>query len=183
LSISDYPYTALFCEENIWKLLQILTGQGRSPAQLEVILLCNQQGHLAIRNQKLAPLGEYIVWDYHVILVDREHETIYDFDSRLDFPVSISRYLSSTLPDPSIVPEHYLPTFRVIPAQDYLERFCSDRSHMLGKIPESEFPDWPLIECRQGDDAVRLDQYRDIELDIAGTCRLSQAELIQRYLT
>jgi hypothetical protein len=181
LAISNYPYTALFCEENIWQLVQVLIKEGRPVEQLEVALLCNQQGHLALRSQKLAPPGEYIVWDYHVILIDREHAEVYDFDTRLDFPVSISAYLSSTLPDPSIVPEAYLPAFRVIPAQDYLERFCSDRSHMLGKIPESEFPDWPLIECGQGGDAVRLDECWNIELDIPGTSRLSQAEFIRRY--
>ena len=180
MAILDYPYTALFCEENIWQLVHALQEHGRSAEQMDVVLLCNQQAQLAIRNQKLAPPGEYIVWDYHVILIDREYDHIYDFDSRLDFPVSISTYLTSTLPDPSIVPEPYLPAFRVIPAQDYLGRFCSGRSHMLGKIPDSEFPDWPLIECSQ-DDAARLDQYWDIRLDIPGTSRLSQAELLQRY--
>lgn len=181
--VADSLYTALFCEENIWELVRVFEQEGRALDDLDVVFLCNDKAQLAIRNQKLASPGTYVIWDYHVILIDRRASLVYDFDSRLGFPVSLDEYLYATLPDPSHVHEGYLPSFRLIPARDYLYCFCSDRSHMRGMIPDEQFPARPMITCREDGKAVRLDQYWDINVDITGTLRLNQSEFIQYYQT
>lgn len=79
----------------------------------------------------------------------------------------------ATFPFPTTLPpamQTVLPWFRIVPAQDLLGHFASDRRHMrdeegqLLKVP----PPWPVI---QGDLATtdhNLDQWIDTSFDAPG---------------
>lgn len=164
-----YPYTPRFCEENIWKLAQGLISQAIDPDALQVVYLSNRKKEVALAWQKLAPPGRLLVWDYHVVLLAAINDELYvfDFESRLGFPCQAEWYFSKTLPEALVLLRDFWPAVRMIPASSYLERFCSDRSHMIDEVEPEEFPSWPLIYPADRSRCIMLADYRDMgrELD------------------
>ncbi|MCU7835047.1 MAG: hypothetical protein KZQ83_07285 [gamma proteobacterium symbiont of Taylorina sp.] len=142
---SNYIYTPLFCEENIWHLAQSLIDDGIKSNNIHILFLTNKMMQIAIFNQLSAGLEEPVIWDYHVILMAKFDHTdfIFDFDSRLEFPCTLEDYFKKSLP--TNINIDYTSKLRVIPSSIYLQRFDSDRSHMLGIIPQAQFPDYPAI--------------------------------------
>ena len=61
-------YQASYCEENIWHL-----ANEPSLEKLErfAVIISNAGKCFAMWDQKLAAAGEPVMWDYHVILVNR----------------------------------------------------------------------------------------------------------------
>jgi protein N-terminal glutamine amidohydrolase len=55
---------------------------------------------------------------------------VYDFDSSLDFPVSLGEYSARALRSHLPLKREFSACFRVIPGERFLECFSSDRSHM-----------------------------------------------------
>lgn len=170
---SDYLYTALFCEENIWQLLRTLsdncnnelsTSKCITTNNLWVLFLSNSEQKIALLNQQAAEPGQPVIWDYHVILLAEIAQDFYifDFDTRLDFVMPLHDYLQLTLITPEKLPADFVPSVRKIPAQSYLDYFYSDRGHMLGQIDVSDFPPWGLInaDCEQ---RIALAEYLDFE--------------------
>jgi hypothetical protein len=51
---------------------------------------------------------------------------------------------------------------RRIPAASYLQRFCSDRSPMLGTIPADRFPEYPVINAGTSYSPIPLYAYWDM---------------------
>jgi hypothetical protein len=139
-------YTAFFCEENIWRLAR----RQESVDHCFVLFFFNQSGTIALREQK--PFGEQGVglWDYHVVLLDRVRGLIHDFDTRLSMPSPARVYLDKTFPQQDSLHAQYRTTVRCVPAQEYLARFSSDRSHMLNEngVAHAPFPKWPVIESQ-----------------------------------
>ncbi len=164
-----FLYTALFCEENIWQLAKSMEKSVGNVDALEVVFISNPLRHVVLGAQQACPVGRYIVWDYHVILMDCAAGLIYDFDSRLPFPCSTTFYFEHTLPLSTDVVADYMPQFRCIPATDYLRCFASDRAHMKGHIRAEAFPHWPMIQPQQGEHAVMLNQYWDLTLSLKDT--------------
>jgi len=158
-----FRYTALFCEENVWWAARELVDSHFDASQLQVLLFTNPNESVLMLNQRAEAGGTPIVWDYHVVLqVGRDATaSVLDFDSRLDFPVLLGAYLQNSFPDQATLPERYQAWVRVIPAGDYLRHFFSDRSHMHGQLPESAFPDYPIIQPPAGVEAISLADYRD----------------------
>jgi len=176
----EFRYTAYFCEENVWWAVRELSDRGFDTTCMQVLLFTNPSQSVVLLNQLAANEGLPVAWDYHVVLQARIDASalIFDLDSRLDFPTPLHAYLRNTFPDQAELPEHYRAWVRVIPAQSYLEHFFSDRSHMLGLMPTSEFPDYPIIRPATGIDAISLDAYRDLHADLAdGSCVLTLAAL------
>lgn len=171
-------YTPLFCEENIWQLLRRIERRKRGLSGLFVVVVCNSDRHVVLRHQRAAEPGAYVVWDYHVLLLDRDRGLIYDLDSRFDCPVSASSYLGATLPDPARIRAAFIPMFRVIPAADFRRLFSSDRTHMHGRVAPAALPPWPAIAPPPGQPRVRLDEYWDPGLDIAGTRVMTQPDFV-----
>ena len=72
---------------------------------------------------------------------------IYDFDSTLPVPLSGKEYLQKTFLSNENWKKNDLPAFKLIDANDFINSFVSDRSHMIDadgnwlSIP----PKWPLI--------------------------------------
>ena len=143
----DYRYTPQFCEENIWHLARRFRDSGLAADRMFVLLFSNPNRSIVLCHQKIALPNRFVLWDYHVVLhahFDRV-DWIYDFDTRLPFSCQLADYFSLTVPDQDFLPEIYHMKIRRIPAHTYLTRFCSDRSHMLGKIPADRFPEYPAI--------------------------------------
>jgi hypothetical protein len=161
--VNGYRYTALFCEENIWQLVQALVAEGVDVTALQVIFISNPQRQVVLFNQRKGTELGHVVWDYHVILRQREGESdrIYDFDSLLPFPCHSRDYLEATFGLQQALQQSYRSQLRLVPAADYLQNFYSDRHHMRGVIREEGFPPWPAIMPAH-DRVVRLEEYWDV---------------------
>lgn len=165
----DYLYTSLFCEENIWKLVDTLyTNQQAKP--IEVLFLLNKNNTIALFNQTNAFEDEPVIWDYHVVLSAElnNDRVIFDFDSQCEFPVNIDKYFSKTFTRRESIEDIYQPLIKPINAKYYLQYFSSDRQHMRGLIKQNEFPDYPIIQAAKHVKPLLLNQCRDLNYTIRG---------------
>jgi N-terminal glutamine amidase len=90
---------------------------------------------VACWHQKAGDVGAPVLWDYHVVLAARHDARgwqLWDLDSRLGFPLPAETWLHTTFPRPESAPAQFQPRFGVIPAEEFVERFGSDRAHMRG---------------------------------------------------
>ncbi len=161
--MNNHLYTSLFCEENIWQLTSQLITDGVEPETLQVIFISNPQKQVVLFSQRNGKQLGHVVWDYHVILRQRDEEAdrIYDFDSRLPFPCDCRDYMEATFGLQAELVPSLRATLRLIPATEYLHRFHSDRHHMHGVIDDQAFPPWPAITPSY-QQVIRLDQYWDM---------------------
>ncbi|MDH5426488.1 MAG: protein N-terminal glutamine amidohydrolase [Gammaproteobacteria bacterium] len=162
---SDYLYTPLFCEENIWHLADALIRQGVSDSDLHIVFITNSTRQVAVFNQQTTNAHSVVIWDYHVVLLRKTANEflIYDFDTTAPFITPASQYLALSFPQYALIPDLYQPQFRLIESQVYLNRFSSDRSHMLGVIAANKFPDYPAIQPWENQPAISLSQCIDID--------------------
>jgi len=169
-----YPYTRLFCEENIWQLCKSLISQGIPAEQLNVLLLSNTRKQIILFNQKSVDPGLSLTYDYHVILKycpDNHHIQVFDFDSHLPFPIDWKIYQHASFPDPaSLQPGHNM-TIREIPASEYLECFSSNRLHMA-HLPKSQHPEYECIQAKDSNNTIDLTDYLNMDKAIKGTSKL-----------
>lgn len=138
----DYPYQPFYCEENVWKLCEARASAGR----IAYAILIRAEGPaFPILSQRLAPPGQPLFWDYHVVYA--EAGMVWDRDSALGFPVPAALYLERSFFPEERLRESDRPRFRALPAAEWLADFSSDRSHMRG--PEGSWlrppPPWPSI--------------------------------------
>jgi N-terminal glutamine amidase len=125
-----------------------------------------------------------VVWDYHVILViktttsndsldelsspsrsvlqeqkESSQRKVYvlDLDTRLEFPLDAIEYFRKSFRPEIEIQKDFAQTFRVIPANDYISHFASDRSHM--RESGMPFPTWPCIRGEHADCDMNLFQY------------------------
>lgn len=148
----DHPYTACYCEENIYHLARLhstafvvfISNEAR------VVPFWLNRGRLASD----ATTGGLVIWDYHVILVDPEKALIWDFDSAVPFPCQTEVYLQSVLrvQQSSSIMQQLHRLYRVIEASAYVKGFASDRSHMLNENNQyiSPVPAYPAIVSEDG---------------------------------
>jgi protein N-terminal glutamine amidohydrolase len=142
-------YTANFCEENVWHLCQRAELKGW---ERFVVFISNLERGCPFFKQRASPEPiEFVLWDYHVVLLARpktvDQWSIFDVDSRLEFPLSAASYLRETFPQIDQISSRFWPSFRVISADGFIETFSSDRSHMRDEQGSwlATPPDWPLI--------------------------------------
>lgn len=162
---TDFLYTALFCEENIWQLIRSLSSQAHQCIeQMWVLIFTNPEQKIPLLNQLAAQKNQAVIWDYHVVLLNQIDQKlqIIDFDTRLPFVSPLEQYIQATLIEPARLPENWQTYTRIIPAKSYLQRFCSDRSHMIGQIDETEFPHWPMINTEHHQ-RIKLTDYLDLD--------------------
>ena len=114
-----------------------------------VVFISNEQRCVPFFRQRAKPEtfpSEYVCWDYHVIVLRTTKEDydgcstlseILDVDTWLQpYPhCPIDEYLNGSFPHANNNNNcnnnpQYLPCFRVIPAEEYLKYFYSDRAHM-----------------------------------------------------
>ena len=175
--MDDPLYTPLFCEENIWQLARQLVDDGVDAATLQVIVISNPQRQVMLLKQRNGSELGYVVWDYHVVLRQREGEvdSIYDFDTLLSFCSNSRDYLGATFGAQQKMPPTYRAQLRVIPAASYLRNFSSSRRHMDGQIPEEAFPAWEMITPGHGE-AVQLEEYWDMTLQLDDGSRVMSVD-------
>jgi hypothetical protein len=170
-----FRYTPYFCEENIWWLARNLVDAGYDEDEIRVLLFSNPWQSVALLKQRASVRGRPVIWDYHVVLMLRTGSVrrILDFDTQLDFDALCSDYLRNTFPVQSGLPKHCRAWVRSIPASGYLKHFYSDRAHMRGHVPESGFPRYPVIRPTVMEDAIRLDDYRDMAAELPDGSRVT----------
>lgn len=111
------------------------------------------------------PNQDYLtIWDYHVIMMCREssssfsHPLVYDLDSRLPFPCSFPRYWDQGIRSDSLICPEFVRNFRMVHAEEYLNVFASDRSHM--RRPDGSWikspPQYPCIRTSTCDNNLHL---------------------------
>jgi protein N-terminal glutamine amidohydrolase len=123
-------YTECYCEENVYQFLK----QQNDIERFIVVFITNQAKRTPIWCQTASTRPDgVVVWDYHCIAarLQSAHQAtaIYDFDTTLPNPCTAHEYITSALPP---LPDGVIPRlYRCVPAKLYLDRFASDRSHML----------------------------------------------------
>ena len=157
------PYTALFCEENVWQLAREMVSSGKDMCRSEVLFFVNAADSVVMLNQRAADPGMAIGWDYHVVLRVRDpHDLVFDADTRLPYPCATREYLLHSFPRQSALLEHLQAWVRRVPVATFLSRFDSDRSHMRGRVPAAAFPPWPTIRATDTQHAISLRHYCDV---------------------
>ncbi|KAI8143706.1 N-terminal glutamine amidase-domain-containing protein, partial [Fennellomyces sp. T-0311] len=128
-------YTSAYCEENVYMLCKTIAET--NPAILDhctVVFISNPNKIIPIWKQKLASVGQPVLWDYHVILYYHDEENkeyyMYDMDTTLPFPCRADRYVMEAFQPELQLREEYQRYFRLVPGSVYLREFASDRSHM-----------------------------------------------------
>lgn len=155
-------YAAYFCEENIWHLADDLAKRNSLSANSFVLFLFNEYDYyIAVKNQRAFETGTIGCWDYHVVLLDADNGRVFDLDTRLDCPASIEEYFAATFPDQSRLLFEYKTTVRSVPIAEYINRFSSDREHMIDDegLPLKEFPNWSAIIA---ENPIWLSQYLSV---------------------
>lgn len=188
-------YQPFYCEENVWWILRDLAERrvvpassapapaGASPPERSdayAVFITNRTRAVAVWEQRLAPPGEPVIWDYHVIAVIGGRA--WDLDSRLGAPAPLGRYLTHSFRPLPAEAHPLAPVFRVVPASTFLARFSTDRSHMrTAEGWRAPPPDWapPRPPTKVGGIAsMTLPRFLDLDdpiggdvVDLAGLCR------------
>ncbi|CAD6196295.1 unnamed protein product [Caenorhabditis auriculariae] len=140
-SRKDSPYTSHYCEENIFKLCQLLEGNEKAFA----VFISNGKKTIPLWSQRLSSNGSYVLWDYHVILIIRggspaEESLVYDLDSSLSYPTKFSEYWQKTFRPDIPLKNVFSRRFRVTPHKDFVATFSSDRQHMKNEDGTWQMP-------------------------------------------
>lgn len=157
--------TSCYCEENVWRILKLASSRGYQPQTLFAVFISNPQRRIPVWFQVSGEktLDGLCVWDYHVVaLVNPQPQSeplIYDVDSNLPFPVSLTTYVRYALwhcgtdysglqtAQSSHDQGHQ---FRSVPYEQMIQRFASDRRHMVIPGTTSYFSDPPPVPCIRG---------------------------------
>lgn len=134
-------YQAFYCEENIVRLL--LARAERPEEPWWALFIANAAGACPMWSQRAAqPPGAAVVWDYHVVAAQGPvpGAQIWDLDSTLGCPVPFERWFAATFPPLASLlhglppmpdyPTRLHPRFRLVPREELLSTFGSDRGHM-----------------------------------------------------
>ena len=177
----QYHYTALFCEENIWKLIESCLNSSHI-IPIDVLFIINKFNSIALFEQQKSIAGQSVIWDYHVVLSAKVNNNlvILDFDSRCKFPCDIDAYFNNTFANYNNLAFQYKPYIKPIAADYYYQNFTSDRNHMQGIVPQSEFPTYDIIMPKNATDLLSLETCRSFNLEIAESNILTPHDYLER---
>jgi len=142
-----FRYTPFYCEENIWHLAQEECFRGQ---ETYAVLISGKGPYRRLWFQGNAKQPDLpVLWDYHAILLSyRKGWWVWDLDTTLGLPVSADTYFARTFLRSNLDAKDADVILRLIQADEYVERFSSDRSHM--KLPSGAWaappPEWPMIQ-------------------------------------
>ncbi|GAV75204.1 Nt_Gln_amidase domain-containing protein [Cephalotus follicularis] len=136
--ISQFNYTPYYCEENVYLLCKKLCENGIADAEgsdLFVVFISNEKKQVPLWHQKASARADgVILWDYHVICIQRKKgdspHLVWDLDSSLPFPSPLPLYVSETIRPSFQLFSEFKRCFRVVHAPQFLRHFASDRRHM-----------------------------------------------------
>lgn len=147
--LTTRPYTSHFCEENAWWLA---ADVALAALRRTVVVISNPHKTVAMWQQRAAQ-HDPIVWDYHVVVVVEAVDddgsiggaVVLDHDCLAGTALPVGEWLAASFPV-EVAPQ-YEPQFRLIDGSVYVDRFSSDRSHMLDDKgqPLQPFPPWTTI--------------------------------------
>ncbi|XP_046462418.1 protein N-terminal glutamine amidohydrolase-like [Daphnia pulex] len=136
INSEDCVYTSCYCEENVWHVCKYV--KENHPGLLDkcvAVFISNEKQTIPLWSQKQSTDEKgLVIWDYHVIFIYHAKENyfdVYDLDTTLPFPCSFEEYKTKALGLDHDLQTQFQRYFRVIPAEQYLTRFASDRSHMI----------------------------------------------------
>ena len=141
-----YRYTPCYCEENIWHLAREDCFRGRETI---AAIISGKGPYRKLWYQRNAENPESpVYWDYHVILLSNNNGWyVWDLDTTLGLKVPAETYFRKTFLQSSLDAEQTDVILRLMPAEDYIQNFSSDRSHM--RLPSGAWaappPKWPII--------------------------------------
>jgi hypothetical protein len=178
----DCDYTALFCEENVARLLALPALAG---LRAWTLLISNPAQSVALLEQRAGQGADgLVIWDYHVLaLVDssgRDDGTAFgrdrgpggeagllafDLDTRLGFPLPAMAWLEASCPRRAAAPHEA--RFRLVPSTEYLAGLASDRSHMREADGSWKSPPPPWEAYGRGR-ANNLMEWIDMERPLPG---------------
>jgi hypothetical protein len=175
---TEHRYTPFFCEENVWWLAHERRHASSGQVTGWVCLFTNDTASIAVMNQHAAPATTLMAWDYHVVLAVPQDGVmqVFDLDSRLPFPSPWSAYFRGTFPNQPALPPRWRTRLRQVPVGAYLDRFCSDRHHMQGKLPATAFPDYPPLCPQDRSIAIVLQDYLDLDRGLDDGSRVGSVD-------
>ncbi|XP_057249137.1 protein N-terminal glutamine amidohydrolase isoform X1 [Beta vulgaris subsp. vulgaris] len=136
--IPQFDHTPYYCEENVYRLCKKLCSSGMADTEgsdLFVVFISNDKKQIPLWHQKASHRADgVILWDYHVICVQRKEDEksaqVWDLDSTLPFPSPLASYVSETFRPSFPLFSEYRRFYRIIHAPMFLRCFASDRRHM-----------------------------------------------------
>ncbi|CAO2831715.1 unnamed protein product [Amaranthus hypochondriacus] len=136
--MSQFDHTRCYCEENVYRLCKKLCSAGIADSEgsdLFVVFISNDKKQIPLWHQKASHRADgVILWDYHVICVQRKADEksaqVWDLDSTLPFPSPLTSYISETFRPSFPLFSEYQRFYRIIHAPLFLRYFASDRRHM-----------------------------------------------------
>jgi hypothetical protein len=161
----DAPYWPRYCEENVWHACDGADGDGLAGAL--VMVISNDARAVAFWEQRAAPPGEVVFWDYHVVLLTRDESRwrVIDPDCRAGRELAAARWLDASFAPLAAEHADHRPVFRLVPTDVYRRELRSDRSHMRsGDEWQSPPPPWPTI----GDGGSNLMRFVDMDDEFLG---------------
>ena len=165
----DFDYQPYYCEENVWRLCR------RAPqgdASLYAVFISNALGAVPLWSQRAAQsAGKPVFWDYHVVAVSRDggEARTWDLDSRLSVPVGFERWWAQTFPLMEALRRELQPRFRLLPAEEFLETFSSDRSHMLDDDGAWRHPPPPWERIYDAEEGMNLREFTEMSDERRGS--------------
>ncbi|CAG0916503.1 unnamed protein product [Notodromas monacha] len=158
---SECVATPYYCEENVWKLCEYVECHRRETLpNCFAVFISNDKRAVPLWRQKAGRSEDkLVIWrvspnregsrtivpvfrevmkkspeDYHAVVMYSEpgsKAVVYDLDSELPFPTFFHKYVTETFRTDEVLKPEYHRYFRVVPAEQFLRIFASDRSHML----------------------------------------------------
>lgn len=142
-------YTKNYCEENVYRILQLAEQKGIDHSKLFAVFISNPKRLVPFLMQKQASAtnNSIVFWDYHVLPVYQRAPNdirVYDLDSKLPFGSLLQSYVHQSIKrgikkayDGASIEElntrHMGHEFRVVGWKQMKQWFSSDRRHMFAK--------------------------------------------------
>ncbi|XP_077600117.1 protein N-terminal glutamine amidohydrolase [Stigmatopora nigra] len=166
----ECQYSSCYCEENVWNLCDFVRREGSPPLpQVFAVFISNDNRTVPLWEQKSACGDRPVIWDYHVIFLHARpgcDAVVYDLDSTLPFPCTLKAYGAHGLRADDALRSEYRRKFRAVPADLFLAKFASDRSHMKNgdgswKTPPPPYPPIAVADCSMNlEDFICMDPNR-----------------------
>ncbi|XP_070778177.1 protein N-terminal glutamine amidohydrolase isoform X2 [Enoplosus armatus] len=166
MAIGRLTPAAYIREENVWKLCEFVRSERTAPLEeLFVVFVSNENRMVPLWKQKSGRGDQPVIWDYHVVLLHVGLQSdclVFDLDSELSFPCSLQVYAAQALRSDHNIKPAYHRKLRVVPADSFLLKFASDRSHMKNsdgswRMPPPTYPPIHSAECQMNlDDFISM---------------------------
>nr|XP_057903029.1 protein N-terminal glutamine amidohydrolase-like isoform X1 [Doryrhamphus excisus] len=179
-------YTSCYCEENVWKLCELIGKEGSAPLEeIFVVFISNDNRTIPLWKQKCACGDQPVVWDYHVLLLHicgGSGSVVYDLDSTMPFPCSLELYAKHALRTDHGIQAAYRRKLRVVPANCFLLTFASDRSHMKNDDGSWKMPPPPYPPICTTDSLMNLDDFISMDPSVGWGKVFTLDHFLQHYV-